>query len=277
MMSLKNADNISYIVPSIIVNTFLEDIKDGKVDGFEEDGIAVNYIRNDSVKEYFGLKDDKGILITKVDFGETDFKENDILLEVDGKEIANDGTVDSQYGRVNASLLFHKKQIGDSVKIKVLRDKKVISFNHTIKRLKPLIQREFAKEPRYLIFGGLAFTPLTKNYMNAISTKANGIDMLFYNKGKSKDFEEPVVWMQSIFPHKVNRGYYSGAYVVESVNGQKIKNFKHFVKLIDELNEKFVVIETIQRQKIILNVEEAKKSFDDIKNTYYLNSDRRVN
>ncbi len=100
--------------------------------------------------------------------------------------------------------------------------------------------------------------------------------MLFYNKGESEDFNEPVIWMQTIFPHKVNRGYWSGAYVVETVNGIKVKNFKHFVNLIDNLNTEFVVIETVEKQKIILNVKEAKESFEDLKKIYYLNSDRRV-
>jgi len=276
MMSIKNADNISYIVPSIVINTFLTDIKDGKVDGFGEDGLAVNFIRNDAVKNFYGLTNDNGILITKVNYGVKDFKENDIILEIDGKTIANDGSIDSQYGRINASLLMHQKQIGDSINVKILRDKKELTFKHTIQNIEPLIKREFAKEPRYLIFGGLTFTPLTKNYMSSISNNASGIDMLFYAKGKSKEFDEPVIWMQAIFPHKVNRGYYSGAYVVNSVNGEKIKNFKHFVEVIDSLNTEFVVIETIEKQKIILNVKEAKKSFESIKSIYRLNTDRRI-
>ncbi|WP_188093739.1 S1C family serine protease [Sulfurimonas xiamenensis] len=276
MMSLKNASNISYIVPSVIINTFLTDVEDGKVDGFGEDGLSVNFIRNDSVKEYFGLQDGSGILITKVDYGVKDFKENDILLEIDGKAVANDGTIESQFGRVNASLLMHKKQIGDTLNIKVLRDKKIVSFTHTIERLSPLIVYEFEKEPRYCIFGGLAFTPLTKNYISAISDKASGINMLFYKKGKTEDFDEPVVWMQTIFPHNVNRGYWSGAFVVETVNGVKVKNFKHFIQLIDNLDTQFVVIETMENQKIILNVKEARESYNDLKRIYYLNSDRRV-
>ena len=276
-MTLSNTNNISYLVPSIIVNTFLKDIEDGKVDGFGQDGLLINYIRNDSVKNYFGLKNDNGVLITKVEYGIKDFKENDILLEIDGKTIANDGTIESQYGRVNCTLLMHKKQIGETIDVKVLRDKKEIAFTYTIERLEPLIIKEFAKEPRYIIFGGLAFTPLTKNYISAISTKSNGIEMLFYEKGKTNDFTEPVIWMQDIFPHKVNRGYQSGAFVVETVNGEKIKNFTHFVNLIDNLNTEFVVIETMEKEKIILNVKEAKESFEDLKRIYYLNGDRRVN
>ena len=276
MMRLKNADNISYIVPSVIINTFLEDIKDGKVDGFGSDGLTINYINNDSIKEYFGLKNGDGILITKVPYGENNFRVNDIILELDGKAVANDATIDSSFGRVHCNLVLHQKQIGDKVQFKVLRDKEIISFDYIIKNIEPLITNEFDKEPRYLIFGGLAFTPLTKNYISAIGSNTSGINNLFYNIDKSKDFNEAVVWIQDSFPHEVNRGYYSQGYIVEKVNGVKVQNFKHFVSLIDSLDTKFVVIDTMEKEKIILNVKEARDSFHDLKKIYYLNSDRRV-
>lgn len=276
MMSLTKASNISYIVPSIIINTFLEDIKDGIVDGFGDDGTYINYIRNDSVKRYFGLKNGDGILVTKVAYGTENFKENDIIIEIDGNVVANDGTIKSQFGRVFSNLIIHQKQVGDTVEFKVLRDKKIISFNQTIKKTNPLIKREFNKEPRYLIFGGLAFTPLTKNYTSAISQRANSIEMLFYKKDRTDDFNEAVIWMQDIFPHKINRGYRSAAYVVETVNDIKVKNFKHFVSLIDNLDTEFVVIKTLGKQKVILDVKEARESFEDLKSIYRLQSDRKV-
>ena len=276
MMTLKNANNISYIVPSVIINTFLEDIKDGKVDGFGSDGLTFNHINNDSVKEYYGLKNDNGILVTNVAYGINDFKENDIILEIDGNEVANNATIDSPFGRVHCDLIIHQKQIGDKVNFKVLRDKKIVSFDYTIQRVEPLIKREFNKEPRYLIFGGLAFTPLTKNYISAIGSNTSGINNLFYHKDKSNEFDEAVVWMQDSFPHKANRGYSSGAYVVETVNDIKVKNFNHFVSLIDNLDTEYVVIDTMEKEKIILNVKEARESFEDLKKIYYLNSDRRV-
>jgi len=275
MMSLTKASNISYIVPSIIINTFLEDIKDGVVDGFGDDGTSINYIRNDSVKRYFGLKNGDGILVTKVAYGTLNFKEDDIIIEIDGNVIANDGTIKSQFGRVFSNLIMHQKQIGDTVKFKVLRDKKIISFKQTIKRIDPLIKREFNKEPRYLIFGGLTFTPLTKNYISAISKRANSIEMLFYKKDRTDDFNEAVIWMQDIFPHKINRGYRSAAYVVETVNDIKVKNFKHFVSLIDNLDTEFVVIKTLEKQKIVLDVKEARESFNDLEKIYGLTSDRK--
>lgn len=51
----------------------------------------------------------------------------------------------------NIKFTKHQKQIGDTLNIKVLRDKKIVSFTHTIENSFPLIIKEFDKEPRFSI------------------------------------------------------------------------------------------------------------------------------
>ena len=74
MMKLRSADNISYIVPSIVINTFLNDIKDGKVDGFPQTRTRVQNIENQVMKDYLDLKNDFGILVSSVDVADTEFE-----------------------------------------------------------------------------------------------------------------------------------------------------------------------------------------------------------
>ena len=93
MMKLNNTDNISYIVPSVVINTFFNDIKDGKVDGFPQTRTRVQHIENQDMKDYLGLKDDYGVLITKVDVEDVELKENDVLVSINGKKISNDGKI----------------------------------------------------------------------------------------------------------------------------------------------------------------------------------------
>lgn len=274
MQSLTNSSNIAYIVPSLIINTFLDDIKDGIVNGFQSDNTMSSIIENESMKKYYGLNNGDGVLVSHIDISEKDLRVNDIILEVEGKKIANNGTIRTQFGRVNFNIMLDTKQIGDSVNLKVLRDKKVIHLNYILKNNPPLISKEFEKEPRYIIFGGLTFTPLTINYLTTLKYKENEIKMLFYNKEKDKDFDEVVIWTQTIFPHKVNRGYYSSSHIIEKVNGIKVKNFDHFIKLLDDSNEEYTVIDLLERKKIILNTEEARKSFEDLKKVYGLSRDR---
>ena len=80
-------DNIGYIVPSIIVNTLLEDIKDGKVNGFDNSFTNVQNLDNEALRDYYNIKDDEGVLVSQIEDNESILKHGDILLEVDGHKI----------------------------------------------------------------------------------------------------------------------------------------------------------------------------------------------
>ncbi|MEA2091664.1 MAG: hypothetical protein U9O83_04760 [Campylobacterota bacterium] len=149
-------------------------------------------------------------------------------------------------------------------------------FRRNLKKVTQLINKEFGKEPRYIVYGGFIFTPLTKNYLTSIYSSSNGLDMLFYKKSKTVDYEEPIVITSTIFPNEVNRGYYTGSYVLTKVNGMKIKNFKHLISVLDYMTDKFTVFEFLEKRKVILNTKNAKNSLSDIMRLYYLKSDRRL-
>jgi len=276
MMRLKETNNIGYIVPSIIINTFLEDVKDGIVDGFHIDSVVVQEINNDAQRKLYGLKKRTGLLITYVGVDEKLLKIDDVLLEIDDNDIANNGTIKTKYGRIDFSFPFHTKQLFQSVKLKILRNKKELVINYPLKKVTPLITREFDREPRYIIYGGFIFTPLTKNYLNAIYRSSNGLNMLFYAKNKTVDYEEPVVSLRTIFPNEVNRGYYPASYVLIKVNNIKIKNFKQLVSVLDNITDEFTVFEFLEKKKVILNTKEAKNSLSDIMKLYNIKSDRRL-
>ena len=276
MMKLRSADNISYIVPSIVINTFLNDIKDGKVDGFSQTITMVQNIENQVMKDYLGLKDDFGILVSSVDVSDTEFKENDVLVSINDKKISNDGKIDSKYGKVSFNYEIDTKQIGETVKFEIIRNKNKINVDYKVKYSKPLIPYEFDIEPKYLVFGGLTFTPLSQNYLIKLGAKIEFINGLLYRYEKTNEISERVVWLQKIFPHKVNRGYISGAYIVSKVNGITIKDFNHFVNIIDTTKDEYVVIDFVESGKVVLKTKEAKDSFEQIKTNYGLKSDRRV-
>ena len=276
MMKLEKSSNIAYIVPSIIVNQFLQDAKDKKIDGFFKLRTFYQNIENHSLKEFYGLKNGDGILINKTDKEDKIIKVNDIILSIDKHKIANNGTIQSQFGRINFKLLLDTKQVGDTVTLEVLRDKKVIELQYPVINNKGLIQREFAKDPRYYIFAGLTFTPITQNYLRMVGLSKNGITRYLSNLDNQEETTELVAWMQTIFPHDINRGYDSNVYIVKSVNGKSIKDFIHFVKLIDTTTQEYIKIDFVEQTQVVLNTKEAQKSFEKIKNIYGLYSDRKL-
>jgi len=276
MMKINKSSNIGYIVPSLVVNTFLEDIKDGVVNGFHSDSITTQKINNDTLKKFYNLKNGNGILVTHVGIDENLLKVNDVILSVEGKKIANNNTIKTKYGRVNSDLGFHMKQIGKTIDLKILRNKKELTVKYKLKKVKPLIVHEFGKEPRYIIYGGFTFAPLTKNYLRKIYNSSNGLNMLFYGKDKTKDYSEPVVSLHTIFPNKTNRGYKEGSNVLIKVNNIKLKNFKHLINILDNIKEEYSVFEFLEKRKIVLSTKQAKESIVDIKTIYNIKNDRRI-
>ena len=275
MMKKLKAQNISYIVPAEIINTFLIDIKDNKVDGFSKENTFFNLIENSTLKEFYGLKDGNGILISSVDKNNNKIKQNDIILSIDGHVIANNGTIATKYGRISFAHIYNTKQIGDAVTLDILRDKKHIQVTTTIRKISKLIKYEYAKNPRYIIYGGLVFVPVTRNYLATLSKlEAAQINKKLYSKRRSEHYKEAITVASTIFPHKVNRGYSTWANILKSVNGIKIKSFKHLITVLDNIKDKYTKFEFLEQATIILNTQEAKKSFKNIQYIYRLNNNR---
>ena len=277
MQKMGTADNISYIVPAIVVNRFLNDSKDGKIDGFPYTRTKTINIENDSMKEFFGLKEESGILVTNVDIEDSELQLNDILLSINGKKISYDGKIDSKYGKVNFNFEIDNKQIGEIVKYEILRNKAKITVDYKIKYSKPIVPFEYDKEPKYFIYGGLTFSPLTLNYLTKLNNQAENLESSLNKQEKNSDITQKVIWLQTIFAHKVNRGYTSNGFIVTKVNGITIKDFNHFVNIIDNCKDEYVYIDFVGNAKVILKTKEAKDSFEEIKNIYDLKNDRRVN
>jgi S1-C subfamily serine protease len=276
MMKLTNADNISYIVPSVVINTFLNDIKDGKVDGFPQTRTRISYIENQNMKDYLGLKDDYGVMVSKVDIEDVELEENDVLVSINGKKISNDGKIDTKYGKVSFNYEIDTKQIGETIKYEIIRNKNKISVDYKMRHSKSLIPYVYDSEPKYLVFGGLTFSTLTQNYLIKLGAKADFVDGLIYKEEKTNEITERVVWLQKIFPNKINRGYFSNGYIVTKVNGITIKDFNHFVNILDTTKDEYVVIEFVESAKIFIKTKEARESFEQIKATYGLKSDRKL-
>ena len=90
--SLINAESIGYVIPTTVVQHFIDDIeKHGKRTGFCEFGIRIQVLENPQVREYYGMpKELTGVAITAVhplNHAGSVLKVNDVLLEVDGLPI----------------------------------------------------------------------------------------------------------------------------------------------------------------------------------------------
>ena len=288
--STRGAENIGYMVPVPIIRHFVTDIADGRFDGFPDLGIYTDELENKGYREYLGMSDDQsGILVTRVLPGSSSvgqLKEGDVLLRVDGVPIANDASVPFEFGRIQYSHLIDMKQIGDTVELTVWRDKKEATLKFPVRQ--PPIRipwfREFETLPRYYIFAGVVFQPLTREYLETMPDWYHTADLrvLYYYLYAEKDRccpeHKEFILLTRVLPDSVNT-YISDAAnkVVARINGAPITRLEDVIEAFKKPSGKYHVIEIEGNFKpLMLDAARTREANDRILKNFGIPSDRRL-
>ena len=135
----------------------------------------------------------------------------------------------------------------------------ILNIEYKLKYSKKLVYQEFESKPRYFNLAGLYFTPITRNYLQTLGMKQYEMNMLFYEQKRSLESQEKVAWIETKSLNDLNKGYDSKVEIVHSVNGVKVKSFEHFISLIKNIKEKYIVIDFLKKQRVILDMDQVKK------------------
>jgi hypothetical protein len=141
---------------------------------------------------------------------------------------------------------------GGTVPLTVYRDGRPLEVNVPV-QTEPSRLLKFlgADTPSYLIYGPFVFTPV---YAELAGLMADAdIAQFFFDaanpiatRGTAKaSFDgEELVMVPALFPHETTHGFEPVACgILESVNGVKVKNLRHLVKMLRNLRDDFVVFE----------------------------------
>ncbi len=281
MQGMDDADNVGYMIPSPVIRHFLEDVGDGRYDGFPRLGIDVQDMESAAQRHAARMGPSQtGALVTRVDYGGPSYgvlKPRDVLLGIDGKAIANDLTVLwPGIGRVDYSLTYQSKQIGDTIAATLLRDGKKLKKTIKLTPHIPLVPgRRSTEWPRYLQFGGLVFQPLTKELID--HPEAVYPDSLSYarvNNLVTRERREIIVIGQ-VLPHLVNRGYQEwGGETVRLVNGVVPRDLRHLASIVDNARGKWLRVVTGHGEVITLDRDAARRANPEILDDYGIAEDR---
>jgi len=268
MQVMNNSQNIGYIIPTPVINHFLNDVADNHYDGFPALGIETRNTENKSLREFYELdKLGGGVLVTRVaQYSPVDgiLKEGDTIVEVDGTSLAVDGTYEFRKNeRLFFSHIINSKFMGDDVNLKIVRNGKTLVKNIKLAPYVNLVAPpDYFEKPTYYIYGGLIFSVLSADLLKAWGGswwEKAPVPFLNYIVGpgmlndKSK---KEVVVLLDVLPDELNVGYLDfGNEVIAKVNGQEFKSFVDFVKLVEENKGKYCVFETEQKIPIIINTE----------------------
>ena len=272
MQGKRSSQNIGYIIPTNVIKHYLTDLKDGKLNGYPMLGVEIETMDNPSIKEMYNLKDKKiGVLINRVYPNSPAYKvlkSDDVVLEIDDKKIYSNGKVEFRDKEFTSfSYCLQEHQVGDEVKIKILRDEKVIDYkikvDKTFEDLNLIKVAKFKDKLTYYIYGGFVFVPASIEYR--FSEKY--LDM-FPTKNRNE-----LVLLYRVLPSSLSRGFDKVRdLIVERVNGKTPKNFKDFVKIIESGKSKFVVFEDDHNYKIVLKRSEVLKNRKSLLDKYNIKS-----
>ncbi len=285
IQTLSKADGIGYLVPTKVIRHFLDDIQDGHYDGYAEDGIYVQRMQNPTIKSYYHMGNQEGILVIGVrrhSAADGFIRRGDIILEIDGVNIAGDGTISfNENSRISADYLIDSHQIGDVISMKIWRDRHEMMVRFPLKKTRDIVPYEFDKEPRFYLFGGMVFQPMTFNYLLCWgSVKKIPFDFSYYAYRSQfpktdKAIEEYVV-LDKLLPNSENANYTVDRKVVDKVNGKKVVSFDDFVKQIEQSREQYIVIVMSNGRRYVLDRAKAMKEDNETMKRYGIERRKRL-
>ena len=287
---LSDAENVGYLIPAIVVKQFLDDIKDGKIDGFSD--LAIDYrfdCENPSVRKILGLPDElTGVVVTKL-FPNMPawklLKKMDVITQIEGKDISNDGFIYLDGRKMNFLEIVERLQVNSMIHLKVWRDKKLINVTVPAKpwKMKINMANPYGVVPSYYIFGGLAFTPLSKGYVSAAGgwqSMPLPVKVLYANASMEEKYAKyenfPV--LSTILPDEinVNMDQFVG-YVVDTVDGEKIYSLKDIKKVLDKSTNDIIEIKFMDKDvPLIISRKDAVAKGPYILEKYHIPSGERL-
>ena len=285
---LAMAENIGYGIPLPVIVRFLRDMEDGNYHGYPELGITFLYTRNEALRRDLGLPDDRtGIAVAFIDpfgSGKGHLRLRDVMLSIDGHRIESDGTVTLNGNSILYAELLERKQWGQSIAISVWRDGAEQDLEIPLRTpYDPFVYRNLYDErPRYVVFSGLVFSPLTRNYLATLRgnfATPNDQQLLYLtifakSDGLDEQFDEFVV-LTGRLPHPVNT--YMDRFehgVVSRVNGRPIRNLADLEAALKLPLDGFHSIYFLgMDEALILRADEARRAQRPIMDHYGVKQD----
>ena len=280
MQQISKSQNIGYLVPTEIIKHFLDDIKDGKYDGFAHVGIGTQKMENRALRSVYNMGEAvTGVMVMDISEKSSAFnliQKDDILLSIDGHSIENDGTVEFIERQFTSYKYYiDKKQLGESVKFEVLRGFERMTLEVELTNIADdnlLVNTiEHDVMPRYMIYDGYVFTPLSRNLI--VGSRSSLLKLREAAGKWATNEKEEVVILLKVLADKSNRGDHSfSLWIVDMINSKKFKNFDEFKRMIHDFKGKYLILENEDGIKIAIDRDKALKVQKSILQRYSISS-----
>ena len=277
--SKDGGESLGYIIPPEILRHFLKDIEDGRVDGFSDFLFAQDQMESESKRRYYRMGAGRtGVVVEDVKkaAGDHSVRTDDIILEIDGRKISNNGKIRID-GNEPRSLYYpiYLRQLGEKVPAKVLRDGEVVETEiPAAKRAFRIRRWMFDTRPDYFLFGGIVFTTASFNYI--VESGAEFHDDVL----EEKEFaDEEAVVISDVLSDVCMEGYL-GCFksLVRTVNGEKVRNLKHLVQMVEACRDGFIRLGLDRGEEydmtMVVDAKELREATPRVMERYQIPADR---
>ena len=279
------AQNVGYMIPTPVVKRFLKDIEDGVYDRYMDLGLTLFNTLNPAMRKSLGLADDdRGIMVSSVTQAgvcHERVRPRDVILKIDDLAVASDGTVEIDGDRIQMAEIVERKFRGDSVRMEILRDRKLVQVTVPLDRAWPFMMQsnEFDTQPRYVLFAGLLFQPLARNLLASIQFQNPRINY-FYDGFISKEIylEHPeVIILTSILPDPINtylQDFREG--ILDNINGQPIRTLRDVAETLAKPADFYVLRFVGNGRPLVLERAAVEQAKERIRSRYGVLKDQLV-
>jgi hypothetical protein len=288
---ISGLENTGFFIPPPVIQHFLKDTQDGKYDGFPRVGINMATLQNPAYRAMLKMPDNnQGVRVDRI-LPKSDaagvLKEDDVVLQIDEYPVASDNTIVYLGNRVAAQHAFQLAQSGESVPLKIWRNGQEQDVKVTVKSFveDQAEGNQYDIKPRYFVFGGLIFTPLSRDYLRESARDGGegaGAELtyeLFFRSRENPDDvrEEPVV-LSGVLSDAVNANFkIRGRALVDTINGIRIDKMADVVRAFETSTNAYDVIDFVRSHQFeSLDHAAAVRANADILKTYGVPKDRNL-
>ena len=277
------AQNVGYMIPVPVIQRFLKDVADGRYDRYVDIGIQFFPLINTTYRRALGLDPgDYGVMVSEVmqagaAYGQLEV--GDVLLTIDNRPIFSDGRVALDNDRLMLNEIVERKFKDDTVSLQIMRSGKVQKVTVTLTTPWPYLTqaRQYDVRPRYVLFGGLVFQPLSSSFYATLQNKSTTL-RYYYTQflGKELYLKHPeVVVISKVLPDPINT--YQKRFVntiVEEINGVKIKSLEDVAKAFKKPDEFYVITVVGDPQPLVMEAKAVAEARDRILKRYRISQEQ---
>lgn len=251
----KKQEQLLHVVNAELIQRFLTQ----EQPGVPVIGVQLTPLDDPLFRRYLKLDESaSGLYISKVQPGsaaeEAGVKKGDVLTALEGMPLDNQGRCNHpRYGLYQAASLLRAmkdqgqelqltlSREGETLQVSVKLDRKAVE-NSLFRPQKPGVQ------PRYIMWGGLLFQPLTATYMNELRSRSNGLlplELQMLEQAQEELLEAgctELVGLTYVLPTVATQGYDDLRFCrLIAVNGQPVKKFEELPELLDAQTEDGII------------------------------------